>query len=220
MKNNLQILLKEDQNKKFFDLVARYYDKGIVGNWLFSVIEKTINSVNIKKSSKILDVGTGTGNLIYLLEKQNKKLNLYGIDISKKMLTIARKKVKTAKFIKISVLLLEKEFPSKFFDYIFVIDAFHHFPYQKNVMNNFYNILKINGRLVITELDFGFIFNYFFHIIEPGNEWLYTKKELKNLFLVSGFLIEKQKKIGTFAVMTLGVKYKNSKSIENKHFRR
>ncbi len=213
MKNNLQTLVKVYQNKNLFDFIARYYNKGIIGKWLFSIIKKTINSVKIEYDSKILDVGTGTGNLLYILDKQNKNLKLYGIDISEKMLEIARKNVKNAMFSKLSVLKLEKKFNKEFFDYIFVVDAFHHFPDQKIVINSFYKILKNNGILIITELDFGFVFNYFFHLIEPGNEWLYVKKEIKHLFLEAGFILEKQEKIGLFVVMTIGKKLNENKKL-------
>lgn len=206
MKNNLQNIMQEDKNEKFFDFWSRYYYKGIAGKILLNIIKKTLAEVTIKKGLRVLDVGTGTGNFLYLLERKNKNIKLYGIDISEKMLKIARKKVTSSVLRNISVVYLDKKFKKEFFDFIFVIDAFHHFPEQKKVMNNFYKILKNNGRLIITELDFGFVFNYFFHVIEPGNEWLYTKNEIKNLFLEAGFFVENQKKIGLFAVMTVGVK--------------
>lgn len=212
MRNRNKMEILENVNKKFFDFWSCYYDAGIVGKWLLNVVTKTLDSVSINDNAVILDVGTGTGNLLYLIEKQNKNLELYGTDISEEMLIIARKKLNNAHLIKISVVNLDRKFNKEFFDYIFVIDAFHHFPKQDKVINNFYKILKSNGKLIITELDFGFVFNYFFHIIEPGNEWLYTKKEIKHLFLNAGFFVEKQNKIGLFSFVTIGLKNKLNKN--------
>ena len=210
----MNMVKRENQNKRFFNIVAGVYDRGIVGKWLFGIIEKTIKEVNIDESSKILDVGTGTGNLLAFLEKKNKKLDLYGIDISEKMLSVARKKVRYAHFFKLSVLDINKKFKESSFDYIFVIDAFHHFPEQEEVMHNFHKILKNRGALIITELDFGRVFNYLFHILEPGNQWIYTKRQMRNLFIESMFTIKKQKKIGLFSYITIGTKVKPKRRIK------
>jgi len=193
-------------NKKFFDFWAPYYDKGIFGRFLFNIIDKTANSVKIKKGSKILNAGCGTGNLLYILEGKNLGLKIYGTDISKKMMRIARKKVKGADIREISVTNLNKEFGENYFDYVFSVDAFHHFPNSKIVMNNFYRILSYNGRLVITDFDFGIILNWIFSVLEPGNTGVYTKEQMKDLFKKSGFIVEKQQKIGLFSLMTMGKK--------------
>src|SRR3989338_6794754 len=101
----MNMVKRENQNKRFFNIVAGVYDRGIVGKWLF------------------------------------------GIDISEKMLSVARKKVRYAHFFKLSVLDINKKFKENSFDYIFVIDAFHHFPEQEEVMHNFHKILKNRGAL-------------------------------------------------------------------------
>ncbi|MDP3991895.1 MAG: class I SAM-dependent methyltransferase [Nanoarchaeota archaeon] len=193
-------------NKRFFDFWAPYYDRGIFGRFLFNIIDKTANSVKIKKGSKILDAGCGTGNLLHILGGKNLGLKLYGTDISKKMMQIARKKVKEADIREISVTNLNKEFRENYFDYVFSVDAFHHFPNRRIVMNNFYRILRYNGRLVITDFDFGIILNKIFSVLEPGNTGVYTKEQMKDLFKKSGFIVEKQQKIGLFSLMTIGKK--------------
>lgn len=193
-------------NKRFFDFWAPYYDRGIFGRFLFNIIDKTANSVKIKKGSKILDTGCGTGNLLHILERKNKNLKLYGVDISEKMLQIARKKVKMADITNVSVTNLDKKFEANYFDYVFSVDAFHHFPNRKTVMNSFYRILNYNGRLVITDFDFGIILNKIFTVLEPGNTGVYTKEQIRDLFKKSGFIVEKQQKIGLFSLMTMGKK--------------
>src|SRR3989338_10293538 len=137
----MNIQKQQHKNENIFDIVSPVYDQGIIGKWLFSVIKKTVNEVKIKHNAKILDAGTGTGNLFLILEK-NKTLDLYGIDISKKMLNQAKKKIPHGQFIQLSVLDLDKKFKENYFDYIFVIDAFHHFPEHKKVMKRFRAVLK------------------------------------------------------------------------------
>lgn len=52
-----------------------------------SYIEEFINMTNIKKTSKILDVGCGPGELLKSLK--NKRCELHGVDISESMIDIA-----------------------------------------------------------------------------------------------------------------------------------
>lgn len=201
---------KIETNKKFFDFLAPHYDKGIFGRILFNIICRTVNSVDIKNGSKVLDVGCGTGNLLYILERKNKNLKLHGIDISKNMLQTARQKVKKADIRSVSVMNLNKKFKKDYFDYIFCIDAFHHFTDHKIVMKSFHKILNYNGKLVITDFDFGIILNWIFGALEPGNTGIYTKGQIRSLFRESGFFVEKQQKIGLFSLMTVGLKMKGN----------
>ena len=77
------------ENKIFFDKVSCFYDS-FFGRWQRGVHLKVISKAGIPKNkkSKILDAGCGTGNLLKILEK-NKLLELYGVDLSEKMLNKA-----------------------------------------------------------------------------------------------------------------------------------
>ena len=124
----------EQKNKKFFNKIAKYYDRGIFKAWNRKTEKKTIEIANIKKNSRILDAGCGTGNLLMLLQKKN--LKLYGIDISEEMLKIARKKLENK--AKLKLIALENiKFRNNYFDYIFSVDAFHHYSNYDLVMENF-----------------------------------------------------------------------------------
>lgn len=196
----------ENQNRKFFNFWSRYYDKGFFSKILLNIIIKTIKSIKIKNNSRVLDVGCGTGSLLYLLENRNLGLELYGMDISEKMLKIAEKKLNKTKLIIASAFDINKKFKENFFDYIFVVDAFHHIPEKEKIMKKFYKILKKNGKLIITDFDFGPLFNFIFYLIEPGNSGVPTKKQILELFRESNFFVEKQKKLNVFSLMTAGIK--------------
>lgn len=193
----------EKENKRFFNGIARIYESFLIRRWSINVQKKTIAYLNIKKNSKILDAGCGTGNLLKILSKRN-DLKLFGIDISEEMLKIAKEKLNEKAKLKLES-VQEINFKNKF-DYIFSVDAFHHYSEQEKVMKNFYISMKKNGKLIIADLDFGFLLNKFFHSIEPGNTKVLTKNEIKKLFYISGFENIKQKKIGLFSVLTIGKK--------------
>ena len=54
------------------------------------IVEETLNHLPLKKSKKILDVGTGSGCIIISLLKERPKCSATAIDISKKAINVAK----------------------------------------------------------------------------------------------------------------------------------
>jgi ubiquinone/menaquinone biosynthesis C-methylase UbiE len=197
----------QEENIRFFNRLSKHYDRSIFKFSLNLIFKRMLNEVRIKNNSEILDVGCGTGNFLELIS-ENKTLKLHGIDISKEMLKIARKKLNRRASLKLAY--VEKLKGSKKFDYIFSTESFHHFANQEKAMENFYKLLKHQGKLVIVDFDFGRFANYIFHTYEPGNTKMNSKKDFYNLFNKHGFKDIRQKRILFFAVMTIGIKPKLS----------
>lgn len=199
---NYQKLIQK--NKEFFNKFAENYDNKLFKKWIKRIREKIITEARIKNNSKILDAGCGTGELLKLLPLQ-KNLKLYGIDVSDKMLEVAKGKLKNKVNLKLSS-VENVNFKNNYFDYVFSEDAFHHYANYEIVMKNFYRILKKNGKLVVADFDFGFILNKIFHFLEPGNNKMHSKKQFIELFKKYGFKKIKQKKISFIHVLTIGEK--------------
>ncbi|MDO8555738.1 MAG: class I SAM-dependent methyltransferase [Nanoarchaeota archaeon] len=190
------------ENKEFFNQYAAGYDK-FFGNWIIGTQKRMLRHVVLKKNSRVLDVGCGTGNLLHMLEAKDNRFDLYGIDIAEAMLKIAKGKLKSAH---IGVGSAEHiPFKDNFFDILFSVDAFHHYADHEMAMYSFMRKLKKGGQLVIADLNFGFL-NGLFHVLEPGNTGLYTKRGLKELLVKHGFKDVVQKKVGLFTLMTVGKK--------------
>jgi len=194
----------EEKNRRFFNKWASRYDVKIFKKWQENIRKKIIREAEIKENSKILDAGCGTGELLYILSK-NKKLKLYGIDVSDKMLEVAEKKLGKRANLKLSS--VEKmDFKNNYFDYVFSEDAFHHYADYDLVMKNFYGILRKGGKLIIADFNFGAILNKVFHWLEPGNNKMHSKKQFIELFKKYKFKKIKQKKINLIQVLTIGIK--------------
>ena len=83
-----------------FEVFAEYYDKlylkrGKNYEKEVGVLEGIIKQTEFRKPKTLLDVGCGTGSH---LKYFSRNLNCTGVDISKRMIKIARKKVSGAKF--------------------------------------------------------------------------------------------------------------------------
>jgi ubiquinone/menaquinone biosynthesis C-methylase UbiE len=198
-KRFIEKLLKE--NLKFFNKVAMFYD---LVSFLFEIfLFRLIKEVKIKNNSTILDAGCGTGSFLNILSK-NKTLKLYGIDVSRKMLEIAKKKLKNR--AKLSLTPVEKIDYRNKFDYIFSIIAMHHYSDQEKTIKNFYKILKNNGKLIILDVDLGKSLNKVFHRIEPANTKVYSKEEIYKLLKKYKFKNIQQKRLCLLFLLNVGKK--------------
>jgi len=132
-------------NKKIYNLLAEEFSATRNQNW--PEVNKLIKYV--KKGDKILDLGCGNGRLYKILK--NNGVEYTGIDISKKLIEIARKNYPKARFIVADALNLP--FKEKEFDLVFAIALLHHIPtenLQLRVLKNCFKILKKNGLIILT----------------------------------------------------------------------
>lgn len=79
--------------EKYYDLISQKYDEATSSfDWIVpKEIESILEKYNlIKDGLEVLDMGIGTGQTVEFL--QNKNCNIYGVDISEKMLKIVKDK--------------------------------------------------------------------------------------------------------------------------------
>ena len=126
-----------------FNLLATTWDLHI------NKSKETINTIfsyaNIEKGKDILDVGCGTGVLIenYLEAKVN---SITAIDISDKMIEIARNKYPNVNFKCIDATKFNNNI---LYDAIVLYNCFPHFVDKKETIKHLSSLLKENGKLVI-----------------------------------------------------------------------
>ncbi|MBU2616427.1 MAG: methyltransferase domain-containing protein, partial [Nanoarchaeota archaeon] len=88
-----RIELQKEQNRVFFDRATWFYETWLVKkiNRIFQ--RRLLKEIQIKKNSKILDAGCGTGTFLETLDKNCENVKLEGIDISVKMVEVSRKRL-------------------------------------------------------------------------------------------------------------------------------
>ncbi len=138
-------------NKKdvieFFNLLADSWDENQTRS--DEIINKILDNAELSKgkseSKSVLDVACGTGFLIPDYKDRGIK-DIIAIDISPKMIEIARNKFPDINFICGDV---EDTKFNKKFDAIVVYNAFPHFPDGKELIKNLSELLNEGGTLTI-----------------------------------------------------------------------
>ncbi len=128
----------EKEMKKTYDAIAKKYELEAKENWKDKKYIDTF--LKLLPNNKVLDIGCGTGELLKYYNDNH--FISYGIDISERMLSIAREKVPNAYVINKSVYALD-EIKEKF-DGISATFVFVHIP--KNKIKEV--IKKISDQLV------------------------------------------------------------------------
>jgi len=137
-----------------FDKWAVKYDSDY---WMFyfRAAYKRILDVSklfIKNNSNILDIGCGTGSFEKMLSENINYREIYGLDVSEEMLKIARYKNINKNINFINCDISQFDFNSNYFDAVFSLNSFHHFPNQDLVINKIYDLLKVNGNFIFLDL--------------------------------------------------------------------
>ncbi len=177
MKNKKEIIKFFNKNASIWDLKEKPQT--------YKKIKKIISKIKLKSYENVCDVACGTGILYPYLSKIFKKY--IGIDISYKMIKIAKEKFPDGKFITGD--FDTYRFKKNNFNLVIIFNSFPHFENKPKTILKAKRLLKKDGKLIIAhsfKLD---KINKIHkktkhHIIEKH---LITEKELKELFKKSGF---------------------------------
>ena len=130
--------------------INRCYGSKDIRPWIIDLLKPSINE-------KILDVGCGSGEQVIPFAKETKnKSEIIGIDVSKKLLNLAKKEAEE-KGVKIKLLRHDANnnlpFDDEYFDAVTCCFTIYHIKKRLNLINEFYRTLKPGGRLLITGPD-------------------------------------------------------------------
>lgn len=186
LKNNMKFLPEAIPS-----IIAIFYNKipaKAFGNFYREVAKEVAGSI---RSGRILDIGTGPGYLPIEIAKLNQGLDILGVDLSPKMIEIARDNVKRKGAKNVTFELADAKglpYERDCFDFVLSTTALHHWHDREGVFNNINRVLKKDGIC-----------------------WIYdlrrdaTKDEISNTFRSSN---------GSFAYMRWAVKFHGLKTDE------
>tara|TARA_B100000029_G_scaffold446541_1_gene467752 strand:- start:606 stop:1325 length:720 start_codon:yes stop_codon:yes gene_type:complete len=215
--------------EKMFNDISKRYDLfntlsslGIDRYWR----GKLTSTFNLNKKNKLLDVATGTGDVVFSFYRKF-KVSCVGVDIAYKMIKLAniKKDIKKISNNDIEFLTGDAEkldFPDNLFDALTISFGFRNLGDYNKGLSEFCRVLKPGGQIAILEFSkstsfwFRPIFNFYFNRIIPiigsllarKDAFLYLPESVDN-FLSRKDVCSKMEKAGfvniTYKDYTFGI---------------
>lgn len=155
--------MKNANAKKLLDKVQKDYND--IAESFSRTREKTWPEIDflkdfVRDGDKVLDIGCGSGRLFELFDK---KIEYFGIDFSRKLINIAKRKYlessqefKDENSLRPTFMIIDAlslPFEDRFFDKVFSVAVFHHIPSREkrlDFLKELKRILKNGGEAHIT----------------------------------------------------------------------
>lgn len=150
--------------------------------------------------SDLLDAGCGTGAMLSLFQKDCPDRNYTGVDLSKKMIEVARaKQMEGIHFVAGDC--EDLPFPENSFDVVTCSMSFHHYPDPEQFFISLRRVLRPGGRLVLRDMASGsslvmWLINHIEiplvnKILHKGDVRVYSRNDIQRLCDVSGLKLER-----------------------------
>jgi len=137
------------QKNTNYDEIASTYNQRYIGNMYPGTLKALRRILSEERHHKVLEVGCGTSHWLKAL-RADQGISFFGVDSSFNML----KKSQHPDNIYLTQSMAEHlPFLDNSFDFIFVVNAVHHFSNQIAFLKEAYRVLTENGRLSIIGMD-------------------------------------------------------------------
>lgn len=171
--------------KQMFNTISGEYDRNnnIISLGFHNLVKRAaLKLLKIDKESSVLDLFCGTGDLVNLLLKTNKNLQITGVDFSDKMLEIAKRSYPQVEFIEADCTKLP--FKNDSFNYITMSFGLRNVQNREAAIKECFRVLKPSGKVL--HLDFGMknLFSNIFDFITFIGISLFYKNKLPYKYLI------------------------------------
>jgi demethylmenaquinone methyltransferase/2-methoxy-6-polyprenyl-1,4-benzoquinol methylase len=181
---------KKEQVADMFNSIAYRYD--FLNRFLSAGIDvwwrrKAIGELRNRNVQKVLDVATGTGDVAILTYRMLQPKNITGIDISKGMLELGRKKIAKLQLDqKIDLVEGDSEtirFEDNTFNAITVAFGVRNFQNLEKGLQEMFRVLQPGGKLVVLEFSkaesgiLSGLFNFYMNVITPVVGKIFSKNK-------------------------------------------
>ena len=175
---------KKENSRAAFNRQAATYDRGRKGQharFLYPILLEKLSHIPFQSA---LDLGCGTGEMLKQISQTDSQKELYGLDLSEEMISVARSKLPD----QVRLILGDSEFlpfPDNFFDVVYCNDSFHHYPAPKNVLQEVHRVLKPGGTFLMGDcwqpLVGRVIMNLYLRHSREGDVKIYSREELVSM---------------------------------------
>jgi ubiquinone/menaquinone biosynthesis C-methylase UbiE len=187
-----------------YDKQAGSYDR-TWRRYITRTLEFLKASISFNSSDQILDLGCGTGELELLVLKERPEQTVVGVDISEKMLELARQKCSgypNVGFVKVDAAALP--FPDQSFDLIVSANSFHYFNQPEKCLAEVRRVIVPTGSVVVLDWCKDYLicrcFDFVLKRFERGYGSCYTQLELARLLDSTGFAVKSMRRLKLGAI--------------------
>ena len=158
--------------------------------WFFNrwaLVERFLGRMSLQASSRILDVGCGTGGTTAWLARWGR---VTGIDASRDALAFARRRDSSARLVLGDATRLQRRFRPGSFDLVTFFNVLYHrwIPDDEALLRQVHALLKPGGRVLLTEPAFRGLWRR--HDSVDMGKTRYTLGEMKCLLSAAGFVYD------------------------------
>jgi ubiquinone/menaquinone biosynthesis C-methylase UbiE len=179
------------ESREFFDKQANQYDSTLAGRQSKRLYDFIIRTMDRFEYKSVLDVGCGTGNLLFEVLKR-KKVSTAGIDLSEKMIDVAKMRLGEEADLR-SGDSEHLPWKSESFDMVTCTLSFHHYPNPEAVLDEMKRVLNPGGKVIIADpwapSPFRQIANLLIPLGNSGTVRFYSESEMRNMLEKCGFTL-------------------------------
>jgi ubiquinone/menaquinone biosynthesis C-methylase UbiE len=194
-----EIKVREQKVREQYDHLSKIYDQRW-SRYVADTLSFLKNWAQISPTDLVLDVACGTGEFERLILAEHPAQHMVGVDISEKMLAIARQKLRrypSVSFQAASASVLP--FPNSRFDLVISANAFHYFEDPDAALAEMKRVLKPNGKIIILDWCKDSLlfrsYDFWLKMTDPAHQQCYTQAEFHRLLNSAGFKIRHAAKV-------------------------
>lgn len=175
-------------SRNHYDKLAAKYDRHPHASYLATLSPRIVAQAKAWSADSVADIGCGTGSLLALFREAG--LKIAGVDISPKMVDLARKRL--GEDADLSVADSEHlPWGDESFSLVVCVGSFHHYPAPLQALSEMRRVLKPSGHLIIADPTLPMVVrqlaNLFIGFSGEGATRMYSKAELGSLLREAGF---------------------------------
>ncbi len=198
----------KEKSQMAFDRQAEVYDSTYYGQHARKTYDAVIAAMDRYAFKSVLDIGCGTGNMLLQILGRH-AVEAAGIDLSDKMLDIAKERMGTAADLRKGD---SEHLPweNGKFDMVICTDSFHHYPNPKAVLREMGRVLAKGGKVVVADpwlpSPFRQIANIFMPFGKDGDIKMYSEREMKKMLEECNLEFISWRKLGRSAFVAVASK--------------
>jgi ubiquinone/menaquinone biosynthesis C-methylase UbiE len=180
---------QEDPVRTEYDGLAARYDR-IWSHYIQASTRETLKRLRPRPGDRVLDVGCGTGAFLATLISGHDDLEIAGVDLSDRMLTVARGKLGSEPDLRHGD---AEDLPhdDSVFDIVTSVSMFHYLRHPPVALREARRVLRPGGRIVITDWCHDYLSCRFLDLLlrlfNRAHFRTYGEQELERLMTEAGF---------------------------------